>query len=231
MLAVSEHAMEISLVVARAVVAVPLVLDEKPGPLAVLLSFVVLLAILDEPALPPVGGFFALTRADGIARLLGWPGMELLDDARARLGPMLTFGVILRTLLPARPSALGVWERLDLLTAVVFPLRHLPFLLGDVGVFDDRKRARPYLDARARWARLLAPLDDDALHDLRSPGAGRSDCDVHVILLRRKSALPVRIAPDRRIATGAARTTPVGDVRAFPVPQVRSAELIRPIAP
>jgi hypothetical protein len=141
MLTMSEHAVEISRVVARPIVAAALVLLEELGPLAVLLPFVVLLAILDEPALSTVRGFLALSLADRIARLLGWPGVELLDDTPARLGAMLPFGVILRTLPLARSSALGVHERLDRVTAVVLPLGHLPLLLGDVGE-DGRPRTR-----------------------------------------------------------------------------------------
>lgn len=60
MLAVAEDAMQVTQIITGAIVSVAQVLDEEPCPFAVLLSFVVLLAVLDESSLAVIGG--AVTR-------------------------------------------------------------------------------------------------------------------------------------------------------------------------
>jgi hypothetical protein len=149
MLTVAKNTVEVSLVVARPVVATALVLDEESGSLAVLLPLIVLLAIFHQPALASVCRLLPLPLDDRCARLLRRPRVKLLDDARARLRAMLPLGVILRAFLLPRSGVLGVHESLDRVTAVVFPLAHLLLLLVMWVKTDGRERFGRPLESRA----------------------------------------------------------------------------------
>ncbi len=84
--------------------AAPLFLAGQLPALAVLLRLVVLLSILDEPALAIDCGRAVLRGETFRFGLLPRPRLKLLHDAAAGLSAMIPFGVILRS----RPTLLSV---------------------------------------------------------------------------------------------------------------------------
>jgi len=91
MLTMGKHAVQVARVVARAIVAAASDLVEQARVLAVLLGLVVLLPILDQPALPPQGRSRSIARSAGLRRRFRGRGLELLDDARLCLRAVLAF--------------------------------------------------------------------------------------------------------------------------------------------
>jgi hypothetical protein len=101
----TKHAVQVAAVVAGSIVATAAMLLEEPLPLAVLLSLVVLLAILDETAFTLVRRFPSLLLDALGYRLLMRTRLELLDDVPMRLFAMVTLRVPLWSRLVRLPIA------------------------------------------------------------------------------------------------------------------------------
>jgi hypothetical protein len=91
---VPEHAVHIARIVARAIIGSPLfVLLGEPRALAVSLSLIVLLPILDEAALALARSPSALALYDILHRFRGWRFVQLLYETLMRTRPVLALGV------------------------------------------------------------------------------------------------------------------------------------------
>ena len=90
----SEHAVQISTVVARPVIGLSfLVVLGETSALAVLLALVVLLTIFHEPALSLPRGTFAFAFDHLLDGLSGRGFVQLLDESSMRAWAMLPLGV------------------------------------------------------------------------------------------------------------------------------------------
>src|SRR5688572_10253874 len=90
----SRHSVKVAGIVARSVPASPvLVILGEPRSFAVLLSFIVLLAVLDEAALSLQCRPFAFALDDVLDRLSRRRFVQLLDEARVRTRPVLSLGM------------------------------------------------------------------------------------------------------------------------------------------
>jgi hypothetical protein len=103
MLTMSEDAMQIPAVIAGTVVSAADMFNEQACLLAVLLGLVVLLAVLYESPLAPIGCTLAGCRDALRFRRFVRARLQLLSKPGPRLGPMITLGVVLWSWLMAPP--------------------------------------------------------------------------------------------------------------------------------
>jgi len=102
MLSMAQHTVKVARVVARTLVATHFVLDVKLGVLAVLLRFVVLLAVLDESPAAVVGPPFPIARDFLMPGGSRFSLMELLHESMMRFVTVLSFGARLWSFLRGR---------------------------------------------------------------------------------------------------------------------------------